>query len=184
MALSIAPKRAIAHCVQGMLHSAGAQLDEAARAFKHALSVDQGLGVAHAFAGYNAAFLGRANETLPAIGQAMHSDGTDRRHGIWLFFGGFAELLLGHAEQAIGLFQQSLGRNPGHGSAQLFLTAALSQVGRRSEAAATAAKFRAQYPEYWTNAFEQLWISRSSCAAYRAQVQPLLQEVRALGLAN
>jgi DNA-binding SARP family transcriptional activator/TolB-like protein/Tfp pilus assembly protein PilF len=184
LALSIAPRRAVAHCVQGMLYSAAGQLDEAAGALKQALTVDQGLGIAHGFAGYNAAFLGRADETLPAIERAMQSDRTDRRHGIWLFFGGFAELLLGDAEASIRLLQRSLGRNPSHGGAQLFLTAALSATGRRVEAAASAAKFRAQYPGYRTAVFEQLWISRSSCARYRAQIQPLFGEIRALGLAN
>jgi tetratricopeptide (TPR) repeat protein len=184
MALSIAPGDAVAHCVQGMLYSAAGQLEEAARAFTQALTVEQGLGVAHAFAGYNAAFLGRADETLPAIERAMRYDPTDRRHGIWLFFGGFAELLLRRPERAIGLLQQSLQRNPSHGSAQLFLTAALSLTGRRSEASAAAGKFRSQYPEYWNNVFEQLWVSRSSCAAYRAQIQPLLEQIRSLGLAS
>jgi len=182
--LSLAPGNAVAHCVQGMLSSAAGQLDEAACAFKQALNVDQELGIAHGFAGYNAAFLGRANETLPAIERAMRFDPAERRHGIWRFFGGFAELLLRRTEQSIGLLQQSLGRNPSHGSAQLFLTAALSLAGRRREASAAAGEFRAQYPEYWNNAFEQLWVSRSSCATYRAQIQPLFEEIRALGLAN
>ena len=184
IALSLAPGNAVAHCVQGMLSSAAGQLDEAACAFKQALNVDQELGIAHGFAGYNAAFLGRANETLPAIERAMRFDPAERRHGIWRFFGGFAELLLRRTEQSIGLLQQSLGRNPSHGSAQLFLTAALSLAGRRREASAAAGEFRAQYPEYWNNAFEQLWVSRSSCATYRAQIQPLFEEIRALGLAN
>jgi DNA-binding SARP family transcriptional activator/TolB-like protein len=135
IALSIAPGHAYAHCVQGMLYSAAGQLDEAARAFKQALAVDQELGIAHAFAGYNAAFLGRADETLPAIERAMNLDQSDRRHSIWYFFGGFAELLLGRAEKSIGLLQKSLERNPSYGSAQLFLTGALSLVGRRREAA-------------------------------------------------
>ena len=184
LGLSLAPGRADLHCVQGMLYSAAGQLDEAAAAFKQALRVDHGLSIAHGFAGYNAAFLGHADETLPAIERAMRSDRTNRRLGIWLFFGGFAELLLGRIEQSIALLEQSLGHNPGYGSAQLFLTAALSLIGRRSEAAATAAEFRAQFPAYLTNVFEQLWISRSSCAAYRAQVQPLLGEIRTFGLAN
>ena len=184
IALSIAPGDAVAHCVQGMLYSASGQLDEAACALRQALNVNEGLGIAHGFAGYNAAFLGRANETLPAIERAMRHDPTDRRHGIWLFFGGFAELLLGRTEQSIGLLEQSLGRNPSHGSAQLFLTAAQSLTGRRSEATATAGKFREQYPEYWNDAFDQLWVSRSSCVTYRAQIQPLFEAIRTLGLAN
>jgi DNA-binding SARP family transcriptional activator/TolB-like protein len=184
IALSIAPKNADAYCAQGMLYSAAGQLDEAACAFEQALTADQELGIAHGFAGYNAAFLGRANETLPAIKRAMRFDQADRRHGTWLFFGGFAELLLNRTESSIGLLQQALQRTPGSGSAQLFLTAALSLTGRRNEAAATAAKFRAQYPQYQAAAFEQVWISRSDCAAYRAQMHPLFTQVRALGLAN
>ena len=182
--LSLAPGHAALHCLQGMLYSAAGQLDGAAGAFNHALTVDHELGVAHGFAGYNAAFLGHADETLPAIERAMRSDRADRRHGIWLFFGGFAEMLLGHTKQSISLLQQSLERNPGYGSAQLFLTAALSLVGRRDEGAAIATSFRAQYPEYWANAFQQLWISRSSCAGYRAQIQPVFDEIRAFGLAG
>ena len=98
IALSIAPGHSAAHCVQGMLYSAAGQLDEAGGAFERALATDSGQGTAHGFAGYNAAFLGRANETVPANERAMSLDRSDRRHSIWLFFGGFAELLLGRTE--------------------------------------------------------------------------------------
>jgi DNA-binding SARP family transcriptional activator/TolB-like protein/tetratricopeptide (TPR) repeat protein len=184
IALSIAPGYADAHCVQGMLYSAAGQLEEAARAFNQALAMDQGLGIARGFVGYNAAFLGRAEETLPAVERAMRLDPADRRHSIWLFFGGFAELLLGRTEQAIALLNKSLERNPSYGSARLFLTAALALAGRRGEAAETAAAFRARYPDYRTNAFEQLWLSRSSSPTYRAQIHPLFEKVCSLGVAN
>jgi DNA-binding SARP family transcriptional activator/TolB-like protein/Tfp pilus assembly protein PilF len=182
--LSIAPGHADAHCVQGMLYSAAGQLQEAERAFKQALAMDEGLGIAHGFAGYNAAFLGRASETLPAIERAMRLDQADRRHSIWFFFGGFAELLLGRVETSIELLDKSLERNPSYGSAQLFLMAALSLSGRRSDAERTAATFRAQYPDYRTNVFEQLWLSRSGSATYRAQIHPLFEKIRALGVAH
>jgi DNA-binding SARP family transcriptional activator/TolB-like protein/Tfp pilus assembly protein PilF len=184
IALSIAPGRADARCVQGMLFSAAGQLEDAAGAFKHAVTADPGLGIAQGFAGYNAAFLGRSDETLPVIERALRSDQTEYRHGICLFFGGFGELLLGRIAAAIALLQRSLEHNPVHGSAQLFLTAALSLAGRRNEAAMAADKFRAQYPEYRANAFERLWVSRSGCPAYRTQLQPLFDEIRAVGLAN
>jgi DNA-binding SARP family transcriptional activator/TolB-like protein/Tfp pilus assembly protein PilF len=184
IALEMAPGHALAKCTQGMLSSAAGQLEAAARAFEHALAMDQALGIAHGFAGYNAALLGRAYETMPAIERAMSVDQTDRRHSIWFFFGGFAELLLGRTEQAISLLKKSLERNPSYGSAQLFLMAALSLVGRRGEASDTAASFRAQYPDYRTNTFEQLWLSRSACATYRAQIQPLFEKICGLGVAN
>jgi len=114
----------------------------------------------------------------------MRLDPTDRRHSIWFFFAGFAELLLGRTETAIKLLQQSLERNPGYGAAQLFLMAALSLIGRGAEAAETAASFRKQYPDYRTTTFEQLWLSRSGCATYRAQIHPLFERIRTLGVAN
>ena len=106
----------------------------------------------------------------------------DRKHGIWFFFAGFAELLLGRVEGAVTLLEKSLERNASYGSAQLFLMAALSLAGRTSEAARVAAAFRAQYPEYPANAFEQLWLSRSSAPTYRAQIQPLFEHIRSLGI--
>jgi DNA-binding SARP family transcriptional activator/TolB-like protein len=184
IALEMAPGNAMAKCIQGMLASAAGQLEAAARSFEQALAMDQDLGIAHGFAGYNAAFLGRASETMPAIERAMSVDQTDRRHSIWFFFGGFAELLLGRTEEAIELLKKSLERNPSYGSAQLFLMAAYSLVGRQSDAAETATTFRSQYPGYRRNVFEQLWLSRSGSADYRAQIHPLAEQIRGLGVVN
>jgi TolB-like protein/tetratricopeptide (TPR) repeat protein len=184
IALEMAPGHALAKCIQGMLASAAGQLEAAARSFEQALAMDQHLGIAHGFAGYNAAFLGRAGETLPAIERAMSVDQTDRRHSIWFFFGGFAELLLGRTEQAIALLEKSLERNPSYGSAQLFLMAAYSLLGRRGDASEKAGVFRAQYPDYRRNVFEQLWLSRSGSAGYRAQIYPLFEQIRNLGVVN
>jgi len=61
--------------------------------------------------------------------------------------------------------------------------AALSLLGRPEEAARLAASFQSQYPEYRANAFEQLWLSRSTSPTYRAQVQPLFEKIRSLGIA-
>jgi TolB-like protein len=183
-ALELAPRNALAKCVQGMLSSAAGQLDAAAAVFAQALAMDPRLASAHAFSGYNAAFLGHAEETLPAIERAMRYDQTDRRHSVFLFFGGFSELLLGRTEAAIGLLQKSLARNPSYGGAELFLMAALSMVGRKAEAARAAAAFREQYPGSRANDLEQLWLSRSICPIYRAQIDPIFDKIRSLAIAN
>jgi len=165
-----------------MLYSAAGQLDDAARAFERALSLDRELAIAHGFAGYNAAFRGNASDTLPAIERAMRLNRTDRRHSIWFFFGGFAELLVGRTEAAVALLEKSLERNRSYGSAQLFLMAALSLSGRRDEAAQVAASFQAQYPNCPAGAVEQLWFSRSASATYRAQILPVFGSIRELGV--
>jgi tetratricopeptide (TPR) repeat protein len=182
IALELAPGHAEAHFVQGMLHSAAGELDDAACAFERSLAMKQGLAIAHGFAGYNAAFLGSASGTLPAMERAMRLDQADRRHSIWFFFGGFAELLLGRTEASIGLLQKSLERNPSYGSARLFLIAALSSSGRRNEAAEAAASFQRQYPDCPAGAFEQLWLARSASPTYRAQIFPLFERIREFGV--
>jgi tetratricopeptide (TPR) repeat protein len=160
-----------------MLYSAAGRLEEAALAFREALAMDQGLASAHAFGGYNAALLGEAWDTAQAIERAMRLDRTDRGRSIFFFFGGFAELLLGRAHEAIVLLQKSLERNPTHGSAQLFLVAALSLTGKHCEAASMAGSFRQQYLESPANAFEEFWLSRSASPVYRAQVYPLFDSI-------
>jgi DNA-binding SARP family transcriptional activator/TolB-like protein len=184
IALDIAPGHAQSKCIQGMLRSAAGQLEAAARDFAQALSMDRELAIAHGFAGYNAAFLGDAQETVPAVERAMRLDTMDRRRCIWYFFGGFAELLLGRVEAARALLDKSLQLNPRYGSAQLFLMAALLRLGRRNEAARAAALFRQQYPDYPVNAFERLWLSRSASPAYRAQIGPIFEQIRSLGIAR
>ncbi len=184
LALDLAPGHALAKCIQGLLHSAAGQLEQAEGAIEQALALDPGLGLAHGFAGYNAALLGRAHETLPAAERAMRLDRTDRRQSIFLFYAGFAELLLGRTEELIALLRKSLDRNPTYGSAQLFLMAALSLLGRSSEAARAVTSFREQFPDYPPNAFEQLWLSRSASLIYRAQIAPVFEKIRSLGIAG
>ncbi|MGC1889859.1 MAG: hypothetical protein WA709_27835 [Stellaceae bacterium] len=182
IALKLAPGAADAHCVQGMLRSAAGKLDEAAVAFKRALAMDQGLAIAHGFAAYNATFLGNAGNTLPAIERAMRLDQADRRHSIWFFFAGFAELLIGHTDPSIALLRKSLELNGSYGSARMFLIAALSLSGQYREAAEAAASFHQQYPEGPTGACEQLWLARSGSATYRAQILPVFDTIRSLGV--
>ena len=180
LALELELTCARARSIQGMLYSAAGRLQEAADAFEQALALDRRLAPAHSFAGYNAALLGRASETLPAVERAMRLDPTDRRHGVWYFFSGFAELLLGRTDTAVALLRKSLDRNPSYGGAQLFSMAALSLAGRRKDAVAMAESFRQQYPEYPAHAFQQLWLSRSASSVYRAQVFPLFEKISAL----
>jgi tetratricopeptide (TPR) repeat protein len=182
IALDLAPGHALAKCIQGLMHSAAGRLEESEQAITQALALDPGLGLAHGFAGYNAALLGRAHETLPAAERAMRLDRTERRQSIFLFYGGFAELLLGRREGSLALLRKSLELNPTYGSAQLLMMAALLQLGRMNEAARAAANFREQFPAARSNDFEQLWVTRSTNPVYRAQANPIFEKMRTLGI--
>ena len=148
IALALAPGNADANCIQGMLLSAAGELEEAGRAFERALAADRTLGIAHGFAGYNAAFLGHADQTMAAVERAMRFDQTDRRHSIFLFFGGFAELLLGRTEAAIALLEKSLERNSTLWRCSAVPDGGPSMAGNSGGATRLAASFREQYPEY------------------------------------
>src|SRR5262249_56229857 len=128
--------------------------------------LDGGGGLAEGFAGENGGLLGGAGQTLPGIERAMRLDPTDRRHSIWFFFGGFAELLLGRVDAAVTLLEKSLERNPSYGGAQLFLMAALSLLGPSADAARPAASFRSQYPHHPAHAFEPLRPSPPAAATH------------------
>lgn len=125
-ALEIAPGHAEAECFKGMLCSSAGELEAASTAFDRAVAAASSLAIAHAFGGYNAAFLGRAEETLQAVERAIKIGGENRRRSVWWFFAGFAELLLGRPSAAVSFLEKSLNCNPGYGAAQLFLAAALN----------------------------------------------------------
>ena len=182
-ALTLAPVHADANAIDGMLHSAAGDLDHAAKAFAEAIHAEPGYAIAHAFAAYNGAFLGRAEETGAAVERAMNLDRRERLHSIWLFFWGFGELLLGRADSALRLFEKSLARNPSYGGAQLFRGAALALCGRRVEAEDAAALFREEHPHYGLDAFAQQWLSRSSSPIYLRQITPAFEAIRSLGTA-
>jgi adenylate cyclase len=182
IAAEFAPRDAVAIKVRGMLYSAAGQLEEASGAFAQALAMDPQLTCARAFAGYNSAFLGRAEDTLPTVQRAMRHNLSDRHHSIFYYFAGFAQLLLGRTEAAMGLLQKSLERNPSYGAAELFLAAALHLLGRKSEAARAAAGFNEQYPDTRANDLEQLWLARSVNPIYRAQIDPIFDRIRSLGI--
>jgi DNA-binding SARP family transcriptional activator/TolB-like protein len=181
-ALGLVPGHPLANGVSGMLASAAGELERAGRAFERAIAADERYAGARSFSGYNAAFLGRADETIPAIEAAMKLDRTDRATSIMKFFGGFAHLLLGRHDEAVTWLSQSRERNTGYGSALLFYAVALAFNGQAKEAAKVFAEFVARYPGYTLRTFERQWLSRSAIADYQQQIVPLFDQIRILGL--
>jgi tetratricopeptide (TPR) repeat protein len=194
IALELEPGNAFATWIQGMLYSAARDVEQAAAAFRQALTLDPtahphawdeyNMTHAHAWDGYNMAFLGHAEETLPAIERAIRLDPTESRLCVWSFFGGFAELLLGRTEAAIALLTRALQHNPTHANSQFFLMTALLATGRRGAADLMQESLRQYYPGYSVNSFERLFLSRSASPIYRAQVHRLFENIWTLGAAS
>jgi DNA-binding SARP family transcriptional activator/TolB-like protein len=181
-ALEFEPGHAEAQCFKGMLCSSSGELEIAAHTLSRAVEVNDKLAIAHAFGGYNAAFLGHAERTLPSVEKAVRLGGEDRRQTVWWFFAGFGELLLGRPANSVCFLEKSLDRNPNYGTAQLFLAVALRQSCRTAEAARMMNSFKRNCPGYDRETFTAQWLSRSSSSSYRAQVAPVLEGARELGL--
>lgn len=175
--IGLQPGHATANSLKGMMYSAAGEVESAARAFHDSIEANSEIPFIHAYAGYNRAFLGRAEGTLTGVEQALRRGGSDRLRSIWYFFAGFSRLLLG-ADDAMSLLRKSLELNPEYGSAQLFLAAALSMQGRSAEAAQLASEFRGRYPDYRLQTFDQQWLWRSSNPVYRRQIGPVADRVR------
>jgi len=179
-ALSTNPTDPSAHLFLGMLLSASGKLSAASREFDCAISLNPQFAAVHAFAGYNDAFLGLIEHTLPAIERAQALGWNHRRPAVPWFFAGFAHLLLGQSKTAIELLGKSLDANPDFGSAHLFLAAALWLEGRVTDAKTGYEKFRDRFEHYQLSQFDAQWVSRSNAPTYQRQITPIVGAIKAM----
>jgi tetratricopeptide (TPR) repeat protein len=165
-----------------MLASAGGDVEKAGRYFRRAIEADPRYVGARAFDAYNKVFLGQAAGAVTAIEEALRLDRTDRATSIMMFFGGFAQLMLGRHEDAVTWLEKSRTWNPDYGSALLFYAAALALDGQAREAAEVFDAFLNRYPVYTLRTFRRQWLSRSHAPEYQHHIAPLFDQIRQLGL--
>lgn len=181
-ALAIDRNNAYAHCIDGMLSSVAGDLEHARDALGRSIALDPDLALPRPFAGYNAAFFGRAEETAPAAESVLRAHPNDPASGAWLFLAGAGELLLGRHEQAVSLLESSLASDATAGTPRLFLAAAKSLGGELAAGQRVLVDFRERYPAYRLRDFTQQFVTRSRHPTYRRQVEVVLQQLRELGL--
>ncbi len=183
-ALRLDPDSTMANNADGMLLSGGGEVEQAAAAFERTLAIDPRQPIALSFGGYNAAFLGRAVDTLARVELALRVDRDmpDHMRSISYFFAGVAQVLLGRTEEAIGYLDKSLSLNPSYESPQLWLCAAHMIQGDDHKGRLILDAFRDRVPRYRLTDFAQQWITRSSNEVYRRQVDAAFAGLRAAGL--
>jgi DNA-binding SARP family transcriptional activator/TolB-like protein len=181
-ALTLNPQHAYGHCIDGMLSSVAGGLEHAQEALERAISIDPALMLAQPFAGYNAAFLGRANETAPAAQRAIKAHPNQPARGAWLFLAGTGETLLGRYEPARSLLEASLSVDGTAGTPRLWLAAARSLGGDEAGAMRVIGEFQERYPAYRLREFTQQFVNRSPHPTYRRQVDVVFQQLRGLGI--
>ena len=115
-------------------------------ACRRAVSLTPGSGFVGALAGAAMVWANDLDTAIAVLDRAMVIGSLDPSYFLMLTMSGTAHLFSGRAEIAIGLFERAAALNPGFDSIQWILCTAYTQLGRRTEAQAAFAKFRAMAP--------------------------------------
>jgi tetratricopeptide (TPR) repeat protein len=122
-AIALDPEASPAHYFLGVLRRVRGELEPALVSFARALELNPSLAPAHAQVGHVLNRLGRPDEAIEHIRYAIRLSPNDPLLGIWLTFGGIAELNLGHDEAAADWLGRALATNPRNPLAQMGLAA-------------------------------------------------------------
>lgn len=104
------------------------------------LSFDPWNGLALYHIGLSQINLGRFEDALAAFKQADRFDTPQVSRWTWLLGAGWANLLLGNNEEAVGWLQRSIAITPASGRTHMLLAAAYQQLGRLEDAKAAMEK--------------------------------------------
>lgn len=181
-AVALTPANAYAHFVHGILLSGLGRVVEADQALERAIGANFNFAPAYAFRGYNKVFLGRAGETLSSVRDALTLSPRDPNLGIWCFFAGAAQLLLGNEADAVDWLNRALAASPNYPAALIWLAAAQALLGDLEQAKAAAEALRQQRPGPVVTNFRRQWLERSENPIYRQQIERVLRGLTAAGL--
>jgi tetratricopeptide (TPR) repeat protein len=181
-AIAVDSERGHPYVIAASLSSVAGNIEKAQAEVGEALARDPRNALAHAFRGFNAAFLGRAEETLPGVERALRLGPTHPARTIWYFLGGAGALLQGRPAEAANLLEKSRALNPNYGTSLLWSGLAHKLNGTEEQAAAAMRAFRERFPAYRVEDFGRQYVFRSENAAYQRQIRPIFDQLKAAGL--
>jgi adenylate cyclase len=153
-ALTLAPDRAQAHWVHGLLLRRPKRFEEAAAAFEKAIALDRNFAPAYGSLGDLLTWLGRPEETITINKQAMRLSPRDPQLANWLFDIGGAYWYLGQIDDALTWLLRARATNPKLPFVAVLLVAVYTALGRSDAARAELAK--AQQEISWLTSIERL----------------------------
>jgi TolB-like protein/class 3 adenylate cyclase len=151
--LSLAPNHAVAQYVLGNVYILTNRAAEGIAMCEHALALDRNLAAAHAVIGLAKYFTGRAEETESHVLEALRLSPRDTLAYTWMWFVGFAKLVLGRDEEAVAWLLRSIEANRNHSTSHFFLAAARAHLGGMSEARAATKAGLALNPTFTIHRF-------------------------------
>jgi tetratricopeptide (TPR) repeat protein len=148
-ALALNPKHAVAHLAQSTILVAQKKPEQAVGAAETAIALNRNLAPAYGWIGYIKTTLGRAEETIAYVQQALRLSPRDPMRGIWLRFIGKSQLFLGRDNEAIDSLRNAVIANSKLSFPYLWLAAAYALAGREAEARGALVEFNRLDPN-WT----------------------------------
>jgi adenylate cyclase len=147
-ALAMAGDDAVALALGGFaLVASKIDLSAGLDACRRAVNLTPGSGFVGTLAGAAMVWANDLDAAIVVLDRAMAIGSLDPSYFLMLTMSGSAHLFSGRAEIAVGLFERAAALNPGFDSIQWCLCTAYTQLGRRTEAQAAFAKFRAMAPD-------------------------------------
>jgi TolB-like protein len=132
--LSLAPDHALAHLAMGYLQIFTRRAAQGIAEFERALVLDRNMAMTHGFIGLAKHFVGRGEETVAHIQEALRLSPRDTHAYLWMAIAGLASLGLGADAEAVTLFRRAIETNRNFSLAHFWLAAALALLGRLNEA--------------------------------------------------
>jgi len=153
-ALAIAPHRAVAHWVQGVILRRPGKIDEAAAAFERAIALDRNLAPAYGSLGDIMVWRNRQTDAIEILERAIRLSPRDPLLANWQFYMGTAYWHWGNLDEATGWYLRARESNPELYFVLWSLAACYEMHGKFDMARSELAKAQAAMP--WVKSVAQL----------------------------
>lgn len=147
-ALELDPNNARAYLAEGLIYLALRNPAECARANESAIALDRNLALAHNNLSASLIHLGRPDEAIPIVEQAMRIDPLGPQLSFMQFNKGKASFLLGRPEEAIAWLTKSRRSNPNIARTLAILAACHAFAGKEVQAREIAENLKRIAPHY------------------------------------
>jgi tetratricopeptide (TPR) repeat protein len=147
-ALSLAPDHAWATLCMGIVLTLTNRASQGIAECERALALDRNLAHAQGYMGLAKFLLGRGEETVSHVQEALRISPRDARAYVWLTGAGHASVSLGRDQEAVEWLHRSIEMHRGYLMSHYALAAALANLDRLEEARTAVQKVLSLDPNF------------------------------------
>jgi class 3 adenylate cyclase/TolB-like protein len=180
-ALALQPENSMVHYVKGQVYAAKRQWGQSIMEYEAAVALDPNNAPAHAKAGFNKKYLGRAEDGFAGVETALRLSPRDLAYvPTWQYFMCSLHGMLAHWDEAISWCEKSTTGSPQLWYTHAYLTASYAWAGRDKEAKDAAAQLQKVYPGFTLQTLPGNFSSDDP--TYKAQLQRITEGLRKAGV--